>query len=436
MNQLSSSPINSLKGIINIPGDKSISHRSLILGALSIGVTKIDGLVFSEDTLNLINVLKTMGVKIIKKGKKIIIYGVGIGGLKKPNKTLFMGNSGTATRLMIGVLSNQEFKVNISGDKSLSKRPMSRIIEPLTEMGAEIKSKDGKLPITIKGVNETLPINYNLTIPSAQVKSSILLASLGTPGLTTVIENEITRNHTEILLKLFGANIKIKRKKNKNLISLRGQQELIAKNIKISGDPSSALIVGASALITPNSEIKIKNVNVNKTRFTFFNVLKKMNANIHISKKKYISNEETADITFKSSKLKGIHIGKKTVSGMIDEMPIFSVIASFASTNSSFSGGEELKYKESNRIDTVYNGLLKSKVKVKKKLNGLIIIGNKNKPYGGSTIQSNFDHRIAMSFLVMGTASKKRIKINESNCIKTSFPNFTTLMNNLGAKIS
>ena len=161
MNQLSSSPINSLKGIINIPGDKSISHRSLILGALSIGVTKIDGLVFSEDTLNLINVLKTMGVKIIKKGKKIIIYGVGIGGLKKPNKTLFMGNSGTATRLMIGVLSNQEFKVNISGDKSLSKRPMSRIIEPLTEMGAEIKSKDGKLPITIKGVNETLPINYN-----------------------------------------------------------------------------------------------------------------------------------------------------------------------------------------------------------------------------------------------------------------------------------
>ena len=288
MNQLSSSPINSLKGIINIPGDKSISHRSLILGALSIGVTKIDGLVFSEDTLNLINVLKTMGVKIIKKGKKIIIYGVGIGGLKKPNKTLFMGNSGTATRLMIGVLSNQEFKVNISGDKSLSKRPMSRIIEPLTEMGAEIKSKDGKLPITIKGVNETLPINYNLTIPSAQVKSSILLASLGTPGLTTVIENEITRNHTEILLKLFGANIKIKRKKNKNLISLRGQQELIAKNIKISGDSSSALIVGAAALITPNSEIKIKNVNVNKTRFTFFNVLKKMNANIHISKKIYI----------------------------------------------------------------------------------------------------------------------------------------------------
>ena len=193
---------------------------------------------------------------------------------------------------MMGVLSNQEFKVNISGDKSLSKRPMQRIIEPLTKMGAEIKSKNGKLPIIIKGVNETLPINYNLIIPSAQIKSSILLASLGTPGLTTIVENIPTRDHTEILLKLFGAKIQIKRKKNKNLILLKGQKELIAKNITISGDPSSASIVGAAALITPNSEIKIKNVNINKTRSTFFNVLKKNQiafddfneAKIHINK--------------------------------------------------------------------------------------------------------------------------------------------------------
>ena len=236
MNKLSSNPINSLKGIVNIPGDKSISHRSLILGALSIGITKIDGIAFSEDILNLIKTLKALGVKIIIKGKIIIVHGVGIGGLKKTKK-LYMGNSGTATRLMMGVLSNQEFKVNISGDKSLSKRPMQRIIEPLTKMGAEIKSKNGKLPIIIKGVNETLPINYNLIIPSAQIKSSILLASLGTPGLTTIVENIPTRDHTEILLKLFGAKIQIKRKKNKNLILLKGQKELIAKNITISGDP-------------------------------------------------------------------------------------------------------------------------------------------------------------------------------------------------------
>ena len=435
MNKLSSNPVNSLKGIVNIPGDKSISHRSLILGALSIGITKIDGIAFSEDILNLIKTLKALGVKIIIKGKIIIVHGVGIGGLKKTKK-LYMGNSGTATRLMMGVLSNQEFKVNISGDKSLSKRPMQRIIEPLTKMGAEIKSKNGKLPIIIKGVNETLPINYNLIIPSAQIKSSILLASLGTPGLTTIVENIPTRDHTEILLKLFGAKIQIKRKKNKNLILLKGQKELIAKNITISGDPSSASIVGAAALITPNSEIKIKNVNINKTRSTFFNVLKKMNANIHISKKGCVSNEEIADITFKSSQLKGVHLEKKTVSGMIDEIPIFSIIAAFASSNSSFSGGEELKYKESNRIDSIYSGLLKCKVKVKKKLNGLSIISNKNKPYGGSTIQTNFDHRIAMSFLIMGIASVKKIKINESNCIKTSFPDFVNLINNLGAKIS
>ena len=436
MNQLSSKPINSLKGIVNIPGDKSISHRSLILGALSIGITEINGISFSEDILNLIKTLKMLGVKIIKKEKKIIVHGVGIGGLKKPNKPLYMGNSATAARLMMGVLANQKFEVKITGDKSLCKRPMKRIMEPLIKMGAEINSKNGKLPITIKGVNETLPINYNLIIPSAQIKSSILLASLSTPGLTSILENMPTRDHTEILLKLLGADIHCKKSKNKNLILIKGQKELIAKNISISGDSSSASIIGASALITPNSEIKIKNVNMNKTRSIFFKILKKMNANIHISKRKYISNEEIADITFKTSRLKGIHLTKKIVGNIIDEIPIFSIIAAFASGNSSFAGANELKYKESNRLNSIYNGLLKCKVKVKKGLNGLSIKGNKKKPFGGCTIETNFDHRIAMSFLVMGTASEKKIKINKSNCIKTSFPNFVSVMNKIGSKIS
>ena len=432
MSHLSSHPIDSLKAIVEVPGDKSISHRSLIIGALAIGITEISGLSFSEDILHLIKSLKAPGVKIISNKKKLIIHGVGVGGFRKPKNSLYMGNSGTATRLIMGALSNQEFSVNITGDRSLSKRPMDRIIKPLTKMGIEIKSKNGKLPINLKGLSETLPINYNLEIPSAQIKSSILLAALGSPGLTSIVESTPTRNHTEILLQLFGSDIKIKKK----LIQLRGQSGLIGNKIKISGDSSSAAIVGTAALIVPNSEIKIKNVNINKTRIAFFNILKKMNANIYISKKRSISNEDTADITFKSSKLKGIKLKKDAVVNMIDEIPIFSVLASFASGKSSFSGASELKYKESNRINSIYDGLLKCNVKVKKKRDGLDIIGSKNKPYGGSMIQSNFDHRIAMSFLVMGCASEKKIKINEKKCIKTSFPNFVKLMNSLGAKIT
>lgn len=435
MNQLLSHKINSLNGTITVPGDKSISQRALILSSVAIGTSEIYGISFSEDVLNLIKNLKLLGVNIIIKERKIIVHGNGINGFKKTKKILDMGNSGTATRLMMGVLSNHEFEIKITGDKSLTKRPMDRIIEPLIKMGAEIKSNNNKLPITLTGVSETLPIKYILPIPSAQVKSSILLASLGTPGKTTIIENIPTRDHTEILLKLFGANIKIKKKKNKNLIELQGQKDLVGTKINICGDISSAAIVGAASLINPKSQLKIKNVNINKTRNAFFKVLKQMNANIRFSNKRKISNEDVADITFESSKLKGIHLKKKTVVEMIDEIPVFSILAAYASGNSSFSGGNELRYKESDRINSIYKGLLACKVKVKKKLDGLIIKGKKNNVYGNSKIKTYLDHRIAMAFLIMGTASEKTIKIDDGNCIKTSFPNFVNLMNNIGAKI-
>ena len=314
---------------------------------------------------------------------------------------------------------------------------MYELIKPLKQMGVKINCKNNKLPITIKGFNETIPIIYDQKIPSAQIKSSILISSLNSPGITTIIENTPTRNHTEILLKKIDAKIQIKKIKGKNIIKISGQKELNAKDITISGDPSAAAIVGSAALITPQSKIKIKKVNINKTRITFFNILKKMNAKIKISNKKKISNEQIADITFKSSNLKGIHLGRKTVAEMIDEIPIFSILAACAKGNSSFIGNNELKNKESNRIKSLYEGLLACKIKVKKKMGGLQIVGNgTNNVVVNAKIKTYYDHRIAMAFLVMDLASKKKIIIDNLNCIKTSFPNFIPLMKSLGGIFS
>ena len=437
MNQFYSKHKNTLNGVIEVPGDKSISQRILILGSMAIGTTKAKGLSSSEDVNNLIKNLKLLGVKITKNKDSIHISGVGIGGLNPTTKKLNMGNSGTATRLMLGALCNQNFEVKFVGDKSLSKRNMYEIIKILRQMGAKINSKNNRLPITIKGFSETMPIKYNQKIPSAQIKSAILLGSLNSPGLTTVIENIPTRNHSELLLKEFGAKIQIKKYKKKKIIKIIGQKELKAKNILIAGDPSAAAIVGSAALITPNSGIKIKKVNINKTRITFFKILKKMNANIKISNRKKISNEEIGDITFKSSNLKGVHLGKEIVAEMIDEIPIFSILATFAKGDSSFVGGNELKNKESNRIKSLYEGLIACKVNVRKKEDGLKITGIKQiNDFKYAKIKTYYDHRIAMAFLVMDLASKKKIIIDNLNCIKTSFPNFIPLMKSLGGIFS
>ena len=437
MNQFYLNHSNSLNGVLEVQGDKSITQRILILGSLAIGTTKIKGISYSEDANNLIKNLKLLGVKIIKQKTSAIVRGVGIGGLSPTTKKLYMGNSGTATRLLLGALCNQDFEAKFVGDKSLSNRNMYELIKPLRQMGAKINCKNNKLPITIKGFNETIPIIYDQKIPSAQIKSAILIASLNSPGLTTIIENIPTRNHTEILLKKIGAKIQIKKIKGKNIIKITGQKELNAKDIVVAGDTSAAAIIGSAALITSQSEIKIKEISINKTRITFFNILKKMNAKIKISNKKKISNEQVADITFKSSNLKGIHLGKETVANMIDEIPIFSVLAAFAKGNSSFSGGNELRNKESDRIKSLYEGLTTCKIKVKKKNDGLQITGNKKVNITRDVkIKTYCDHRIAMAFLVMGLASKKKIIIDNVNCIKTSFPNFVTIMKYIGANFS
>jgi len=417
-----------------VPGDKSISHRALILGAMAIGKTKISGISFSEDINNLIINLKLLGVKIKKDKKLLILHGVGVGGFNKSKKDLYMGNSGTATRLILGALCNQGFKAKITGDMSLNKRNMIGVIKPLQKMGAEIIAKNNKLPIIIKGFNDAMPIAYYQKVPSAQIKSSILIASLNSPGTTTIIENILTRDHTEILLKNMGAKINIKKNKNKKIIKIKGQNELLAQRIVIGGDPSAAAIVGSAALITPNSEVTIKNINVNETRITFFEVLKKMNANIKFSKRKNLSNEKIADITFKSSNLKGIHLKRKTVINMIDEIPIFSILASFAKGTSSFSNAPELKNKESDRIKSLYEGLTCCGVKVSKKKDGLLIFGDKiNAVSKKAKIKTYYDHRIAMAFLIMGLTKKEGVIVDNTDCINTSFPNFLTAMKKIGA---
>ena len=419
-----------------MPGDKSISQRALILSSMAIGTTKINGISLSEDVKHLIKNLKLLNVKILKKKNITIVHGVGIGGLYKPKKNLYMGNSGTATRLLLGALCNQNFKTIFTGDKSLSNRSMNNLIIELKKVGAEIKCKNNKLPIQIKGISESIPIFYNQRIPSAQIKSAILLASLNTRGKTVIIENIPTRNHTEILLKILGAKINIKKKKRKKHIEIWGQKELIAKNINIAGDPSAASIIGAAALITSNSRIKIKNININQRRITFFKILKKMNAKIKITNKRRISGEEIGDITFSSSKLKGINLTKNIVSDMIDEIPIFAILAALSKGKSSFSGGSELKNKESDRIHSLYLGLKACGINIKKKKDGLIINSKikeeiDNKPIN---IKTFYDHRLSMAFLIMGLAYKKKIIVDNIDCIKTSFPNFFDVMKKIGAR--
>ena len=432
MNQIYSKINKPIKAVIEVPGDKSISQRILIIASLSIGTTVIKNISESEDVQNLIKNLKSLGVKISKENNKTIIKGVGIGGFMPPKKTLYMGNSGTATRLMLGAMCNQDYKIKFIGDKSLSGRNMSKLIQPLKKMGAIINSKKNKLPITIKGFNETMPIFYNQKVPSAQIKSAILLASLNSPGLTTIIENTPTRDHTEILLKKAGAKLKIKKFNQKKSIKIIGQKELISNNIEIGGDPSAAAIIGSAALIVPKSEIKIKKVNINKTRITFFDILKKMNGNIRFINKRIVSGEKIGDVIFKTSKLKGISLGKEVVSNMIDEIPIFCILACFANGKSSFSGGSELRNKESNRINSLFKGLKQFGINVKKINDGLEInpigIANINKDI---SVKSYHDHRIAMAFLIMGVISRKKVIIDDTKCINTSFPNFITLMKKL-----
>ena len=433
-----SSKSSDLNGEITIPGDKSISHRCVILSSLAIGESKINGLLNSSDVNCTINAMKSFGASIdMSSNDECTVNGIGIGSLKQPDNPLDFGISGTAVRLMLGLVSTYPIETHFTGDESLTQRPMRRVTDPLTDFGAnfELRNKEF-LPIVVKGANLPIPITYEMEVASAQVKSAILLAGLNAPGITTVVEKEKTRDHTETLLKYYGYEISQEERYNKNFISLEGQKYLSPVNIKVPGDPSSAAYPVVAGLICKNSNIKIKNVLLNPTRDGLYRCLDEMGAKITYSNKKNEAGEITYDLEVKSSSLKPIDVPAERAPSMIDDYPILAVAASLTNGISIFRGLSELKVKESDRLLGIYNFLSKNGIDVKIDSNNLIINGSSGGPKGGGLVETNLDHRIAMSSIILGMVSDESIRIDDIETIKTSFPNFIELMKKLGARIS
>ncbi len=422
--------------VIDVESDKSISHRALLIASQCIGPSIIKNILESEDTNNTINCLKKLGVKIIKKKKKHIVYGNGLGSFVQPRgKKLYMGNSGTLAGMLIALLATHpNIKVKVSGDDSLNKRDMNRIIQPLSKVGCNFYPK-GKtnLPLIVEGTSMPLAQVHLETIGSAQVKSSVLFAALNTPGITTIKEEKKSRNHTENLLTAIKADIKIKKSKNSNLITLRGQKNLSSFNLQVPGDPSSAAPFITLALLTKGSKLLIKNINCNPTRLGFIKILKKMNAQIKIKNLKIIKGEPVGDILIKSSNLKAINCPKNLVPAAIDEFPLLFIISSRIKGVTKFSGIKELRHKESDRIKSVEIGLNQMGIKTKSTSDSLKIFGNpKMKVNKTIKIFPKNDHRIAMSFFCLGQLLDSNIKINNFETVNTSFPKFLNKMKKIG----
>jgi 3-phosphoshikimate 1-carboxyvinyltransferase len=420
-------------GTINIPGDKSISHRALIIGSQATGIVKVSNLLESADVFSTMNALRKFGVHIVKRGKDYHVYGLVVGGLREYNGTINCGNSGTTARLMMGLLSTYPITINFVGDKSLSKRPMARVINLLREFGANaLPENKNTMPFKFLGSYVGLQNDQKLNVPSAQLKSAWCLAALNTKGISTLEERFETRDHTEIMLKYLNANIKVKKSKNKKIISIFGKTPIDAKDISVPGDISSAAFMIILALISKNSTVTIKNVLLNPTRTGILDVLKKMKAKITIKNKKIICGEVVGDIEAKSSNLKATTVSEKMAPRLIDEYPILFIAACFAKGTSSFKGIEELRVKESDRIKSMEGGLKPLGVKINSTKSSVKITGtNSFKLNKKIKIDAKGDHRIAMSFYVLSQVINKSFKIKDFNYVKTSFPSFTKTINTL-----
>ena len=420
-------------GTINIPGDKSISHRALIIGSQATGIVKVSNLLESADVFSTMNALRKFGVHIIKRGKDYHVYGLVVGGLREYNGTINCGNSGTTARLMMGLLSTYPITINFIGDKSLSKRPMARVINLLKEFGANaLPENKNTMPFKFLGSYVGLQNDQKLNVPSAQLKSAWCLAALNTKGISTLEERFETRDHTEIMLKYLNANIKVKKLKNKKIISIFGKTPIDAKDISVPGDISSAAFMIILALISKNSKVTIKNVLLNPTRTGILDVLKKMKAKIKIKNKKTVCGEIVGDIEAKSSNLKATTVPEKMAPRLIDEYPILFIAACFAKGTSNFKGIEELRVKESDRIKSMEDGLKPLGVKVSSTKSSVKITGtNSFKLNKKIKIDAKGDHRIAMSFYVLSQVLNKSFKIKDFNYVKTSFPSFTKTINTL-----
>ena len=439
---LISSVVNGLNGVLVVPGDKSISHRSLILSGMAIGQTKIRGLLRSEDVLSTLRAMQQLGVSIEDDLDKnvITVNGTGICGFSSPDGPLDLGNSGTGVRLIMGALAGQPLTASLTGDASLSARPMKRITDPLKQMGAQIaylskNEEKGLLPVTITGTNPALPLSYATQVASAQIKSAIMLAGLNARGVTIISEPCISRDHTESMLRHFGVEVEQQiLADGRHQVILGGEANLKAKDILVPRDPSSAAFALVAALITPESDITLPAVGMSPQRIGLITTLLEMGADIDISNERLEGGEPVGDIQARSSKLNGIEVPAKRAASMIDEYPILSVAASCAQGRTYMTGISELRVKETDRIAVMARGLKACGVSVDEQPDSLTVDGQKQ-INGGAIISSQHDHRIAMSFLVLGMVSQQPVSVIDTETIATSFPGFASLMNSAGAHI-
>ncbi|MBV9860912.1 MAG: 3-phosphoshikimate 1-carboxyvinyltransferase [Alphaproteobacteria bacterium] len=428
-----------LRGRVRSPGDKSISHRALMLGALAVGRTEIAGLLEGEDVIATAAALRALGAHIARGSDgRWIVDGVGIGGLSEPEQLLDLGNSGTSARLLLGILATHRLTAFVTGDASLRRRPMARVIEPLTRFGAQFVARaGGRLPLAVTGAADPVPIAYRLPVPSAQVKSAVLLAGLNTPGATSVIEPSPTRDHTERMLAHFGASVASEPvEAGGQLITVEGFPELAAAPIVVPGDPSSAAFPLVAALLVPGSEVIVEGVGLNPLRAGLIDSLREMGADIAALGEREAGGEPIADLQVRAGALHGADIPAERAPTMIDEYPILAVAAACARGRTVMRGLAELRVKESDRLTGIAEGLARCGVKVAIEGDTLIVEGDGGPPPGGALIETRLDHRIAMAFLVLGLAARQPVRIDDAGPIATSFPDFLALMNRLGAGLA
>ncbi|MCE5299702.1 MAG: 3-phosphoshikimate 1-carboxyvinyltransferase [Spirochaetia bacterium] len=414
---------------VNVQGDKSLSHRAVIIGSLAKGVTRIDNFLEADDTLNTIKVYKDMGVKIEKKGASYLVHGKGLNSLRQPQEVLYTGNSGTGIRLTLGVLAAQPFTTVITGDKQIVKRPMDRVMEPLMKMGAKFEAANNLAPVTVYGGN-LHGMNYRMPMASAQVKSAIILAALHASGDTVITEPVKSRDHTERMLKYFGASVSVKGRK----ITVKPGVQLKAKRVFVPGDLSSAAYFIMAGLMMKKSIVTVKNIGLNPTRTGLIEVIKKMGGRIRITNMKNRNNEPVGDIVASTSNLKGITIGGALIPKLIDEIPVIAVAAAFATGRTVIRDAQELRFKETDRINTVVTNLKRIGIKAEALPDGMVIHGNGGKPFKYADIDSFGDHRIAMAFSAAALVSESGLLIKDIECVNTSFPRFFSLITSLEGK--
>ncbi len=440
MPALTANPSDALQGDCRPPGDKSISHRALMLGAVCVGETDIAGLLEGEDVLATAAAMRALGAEVERGSDGLWrVRGRGIGGLAEPDDVLDMGNSGTGARLLLGLLASHPVTAVLTGDASLRGRPMARVVDPLTAAGASFVTRaGGRLPITVQGARAAMPLDYRLPVASAQVKSAVLLAGLNAPGQTRVIEPTATRDHTERMLGHFGAELAIEAgDAGEPVICLTGQPELTACSLRVPADPSSAAFPLVAALLLPGSKVRLAGVGINPCRIGLIDTLREMGADIRFENVRETSGEPVADIVAVAGELRGIEVPAERAPSMIDEYPVLAMAAAVAEGRSVMRGLGELRVKESDRLAVVAEGLRICGVAVEEEPDTLIVEGCGGRPPGGGNkaIPTHLDHRIAMSFLVLGLASERPVSIDDSQPIETSFPGFVSLLRGLGADI-